>query len=513
MRQLSLLLVGLFAAWSAAEQPARPKMLTGPAAAEGKLIREVWFDRSTASGRLGWLQMLSYQARQPQDNVQRLIRTVQRDHLRYLRSGDPYQEDQEQYDFTDQEGKVIEVGYRTSLGKNQDLVVRGRPSGNRIVLEVLDHAGEKVVYRQEKAWDPDAKGMLFQDRLLEGKDLSPGKAYDVKAFMPMLNAVVPTTYTVQGRKTVTLGGTPKDVIHVIQTYPKSLFLDKTEHYLDPATGETLASLEDNSLFGIVTHARSTKDRVLLPFAGKVKDKETPVGIDKPLPLGLFGLPRHLRVKIEMTEDDDPGSVFVSDARQQFVKKDGKQAEFRLASRKLEDVEMKPAPKPGAEYLQSNFYIRSDDEVVKKVAAEAVSDESDPAKQMERITRWVKKKVQGGYEVGFATADEVARTLEGDCTEMGVLSAAMGRARGIPTRVCFGLVYDPENPGFGGHLWTEAFIGNAWRTYDATGVLPLLGAAYLKIDSFSFQDVLNPDELPTVRRAFAGKMKVTLLEAK
>lgn len=133
--------------------------------------------------------------------------------------------------------------------------------------------------------------------------------------------------------------------------------------------------------------------------------------------------------------------------------------------------------------------------------------------MNRIASWVKKKVKGDYEVGFATADEVARTLEGDCTEMGVLCAAMGRTLGIPTRVCFGLVYDPDNPGFGGHLWTEAYVDGNWETFDATGVLNVMGAAYLRIDGYSMHGVLNPDELAGVRRGFNGRMKVFLLDTK
>jgi hypothetical protein len=508
MQRWLLILLFFIPGLSAWGQQPRPKMLTGPAVPPSKALRETWYDRYSRQGRLGWLQTLSYEL--PSERHP-LIKTVQRDHLRYLRSGDPYQEDEEQYTVEDETGKVIELGYRTSLGKNQDLVVRGKPQGNRIMLEVLDHAGEKVIYRQEKPWDDQAKGLLFQDKLLEGKDLAAGKMYEVKSFMTTINAVAPTTYTSMGKKKVTLAGQQREVVHIIQTYPKPLYLDKNEHYLDPNTGETLASLEDNSLFGIVTHERVAKEKALMAFPGKVKDIESPVAINKPIKLGLLGLPVKLHIKVEMTEDDDPGSVFISDKRQQFVKKDGKAAEYRLAAKKLADVEIKQDPKPGEEFLQSNFYIRSDDDVVKKVAEEAVGDENDPQKKMERITRWVKKKVQGGYEVGFASADEVARTLEGDCTEIGVLSAAMARSQGIPSRICFGLVYDPDNPGFGGHLWTEAWINGEWKTFDATGVVPLMGAAYLKIDSFSFKDVLNPDELPAVRRAFAGKMKISLLE--
>jgi hypothetical protein len=97
--------------------------------------------------------------------------------------------------------------------------------------------------------------------------------------------------------------------------------------------------------------------------------------------------------------------------------------------------------------------------------------------------------------------------------MGMLAAAMVRAVGIPSRVAFGLVYDAENKGFGGHLWTEVFLDGQWQPLDATGVLDSLNAAYIRIASYSMKDVLNPDELVEVRRAFTGEMKVEVVEAR
>jgi hypothetical protein len=490
------------------DPPKRVKLLSGPAVATGPVLREVWVNRTNPQGRLGWLQTLSYTI---DENGTKLIRTVSRDHMRYLRSGDPYSEESEQYTIETEAGDVIEVGYRTNLGKHQDLVIRGRPKGNTIVLEVLDHAGKNVVYTQEKPWDPKAKGMLAQDRYLEGQtDWTPGKTYTIHGFLQTLNAVAPATFTVLGRKKMTIDGVEKEFIELEQSYPKELFLDKSKHYLDPKTGESWITTEDSSLFDLVSHTRCTKAQALEPFAGTVKDRDAPVTIDKPLPINLWGLPGNLRVEVEMSEDDSPEAVFVDSPRQKFVRKNGKRSEFRLSTKPFESKE---EPAPGKEYLESNFYVRSNDATVKKLAEEAVRDATEPDQKMARISRWVRKNVKGDYEVGFATADEVARTLEGDCTEMGILAAAMGRSLGIPTRVCFGIVYDPDNPGFGGHLWTEAYIGDRWKTYDPTGVIDALGAAYLRIDGYSMAGVLGPDEFVGVRRGFAGRMKVFLLEAK
>jgi hypothetical protein len=509
VRYLCLLL--LLAPWSSLwGQAARPKLLHGPAAAKGKVVREVWQDRRNGDGRLGWVQTLSYEV---EDGGQTLIRTVQRDHLRYLRSGDPYQEDAEEYTLETRDGRVVEFGYRTTLGKNQDLVIRGRPRGQDVVLEVLDQLGEKVIYRVNKAWNVEARGIYFQERLLDEKELQAGKRFEVKSFLTVMNAVAPTYYTVMGPKKMTVAGQEREVVQVEQSFPKEFHLDKSWHYFDPVTKEKLLTTEENSLFGLVTHERVEKESALATFAGKVKDREAPVTIDKPLTIGLLGLPRRLRLKIEMSEDDDPSTAFVSDMRQQLVKKDGRLAEVRLAVKRLDDLQAQAEPKPGPEFLESNYYVRSDDVAVRKLAVEAVGDAIEPRKKMERIIQFVRKNVKGEYGVGFTTADEVARTLEGDCTEMGILAAAMGRAAGVPTRIAFGLVYDVENPGFGGHLWIEAYVDGTWQTFDPTGVVPLLGAAYLKIQAFSFKDILNPDELTALRRAFAGKMKISVLESK
>jgi hypothetical protein len=80
------------------------------------------------------------------------------------------------------------------------------------------------------------------------------------------------------------------------------------------------------------------------------------------------------------------------------------------------------------------------------------------------------------DVGFATASEVARTQQGDCTEHAVLLAAILRARGIPSRVVSGLIYVDEFVGergiFGFHMWTQALLPDEqgverWVDLDAT----------------------------------------------
>jgi transglutaminase/protease-like cytokinesis protein 3 len=100
---------------------------------------------------------------------------------------------------------------------------------------------------------------------------------------------------------------------------------------------------------------------------------------------------------------------------------------------------------------------------------------------------------------MATAAEVARSLEGDCTEHAMLLAALCRARQIPARVAIGLVYYPSAGGFAYHMWTEVWIKDRWIPLDATLGLGGIGGAHLKFAHSSMQGTgAYADLLPVVQ---------------
>src|SRR5205085_515826 len=94
-----------------------------------------------------------------------------------------------------------------------------------------------------------------------------------------------------------------------------------------------------------------------------------------------------------------------------------------------------------------------------------------------------------FTEALATADEVARTLEGDCTEFAMLTAALLRAAGIPSRTAIGLVYVDlaRGPVFGFHMWTEAWVRGQWVPLDATLGRGHIGAAHIKVTDHSWAE--------------------------
>jgi hypothetical protein len=131
----------------------------------------------------------------------------------------------------------------------------------------------------------------------------------------------------------------------------------------------------------------------------------------------------------------------------------------------------PASEDLEQYLEASADLNFKDPVVADLARQAAGDEKNPRKLADRLCRFVHEYIQTkNLSVGFASASEVARSKEGDCTEHGILLAALGRAVGIPTRIVTGIVYTEEFAGkrnvFVGHLWTQFWLDGQWEDVDS-----------------------------------------------
>ena len=141
-----------------------------------------------------------------------------------------------------------------------------------------------------------------------------------------------------------------------------------------------------------------------------------------------------------------------------------------------------------QYLGSSRYIQTNDSAVMMHVDSAARTIIDPPKIAIAMEKYVNQKLQHkDFSTALASAGEVARSLQGDCTEHAVLLAAMLRARHIPSRVAVGIVYIEPLAAFGGHMWTEALLGDRWVPLDATLGLGGTGADRIKLADSSFAD--------------------------
>ncbi|MEO1130059.1 MAG: transglutaminase-like domain-containing protein [Planctomycetota bacterium] len=117
----------------------------------------------------------------------------------------------------------------------------------------------------------------------------------------------------------------------------------------------------------------------------------------------------------------------------------------------------------ARYSDATAMVDAEDpEIIALTERATASVGPDPMARARAIEVFVASYVRDkSLDVGFATASEVCRTREGDCSEHAALVTAMLRADGIPARAVSGLVYVDQFVGersvFGYHMWAQALL--------------------------------------------------------
>ena len=122
-------------------------------------------------------------------------------------------------------------------------------------------------------------------------------------------------------------------------------------------------------------------------------------------------------------------------------------------------------------LTANRWLQTEDEEVVALAKRATRGVQGRVAQAELLERFVRGYISTkSLRVGYASAREIVRGREGDCTEHAVLLATLMRVMGIPARVATGIAYTPSFGGkqqvFVPHAWVVAWVGDEWRGFDA-----------------------------------------------
>ena len=179
--------------------------------------------------------------------------------------------------------------------------------------------------------------------------------------------------------------------------------------------------------------------------------------------------RGIRLLISQTDAGGDALQFATTDEQQFTPRSGG-VELRIApidAGKSASHETAPLDSDS----QPNDWLQSAAPEVAALAKRGAGEANTPSAQMQNLEGFVRGFIRNkDLSVGYASALEVAKNPEGDCTEHAVLLAALGRSLGIPTRVVDGLVYVEQYAGssnvFVPHAWAQAYIEGRWRSYDA-----------------------------------------------
>ncbi|MGA8276931.1 MAG: transglutaminase-like domain-containing protein [Rhodanobacteraceae bacterium] len=337
--------------------------------------------------------------------------------------------------------------------------IKGKVHDGRVDLTVQSGGGP--VQHRQQAWPSSA--LLPEGLRLAGvrAGLEPGTHYRALAFQPSALDAVAVDTRVGPLETLDLPSGPATLTEIDQTldFPGAPTTSRAWVDQDQTVRKMMMPIAG------VTLTLLSCDRTCAQAPDQPSDVFARMLMKAPRPLSANERSRDLRYTL-IARDGGPALDLPDTDEQQVVKK-GHNVIVTVRMRATSGTERAPQTidRTSTDWLQSGA-----PEIV-ALAHQGAGAAATPLERMQRLQEFVRGYIdQKSLGVGYASALEVARKPEGDCTEHAVLLAALGRALGIPTRVVDGLAYTPTFGGaeqvFVPHAWVQAWVDARWQSFDA-----------------------------------------------
>jgi hypothetical protein len=474
----------------------------GPAEKSAGNKEEFWEAYSMQGSRVGYAHTTIGEV---VEEGQTLIRTQNHAVTSMKRGGQTVKQQMTLTSWDTPEGQFVRFETRMTAGPGE-VVTRGRIAGGMLNIEVTTLGKTQS---QAIPWNPAWGGLFASDRSLRDKPLKPGDTRTVRSLVPLLNVAGDTEMEAADYETVKLPAGETKLLRVETTVDFGGQKIDTTLWIDEQ-GRALKSYVPAIQQEAV---RTTKEDALRPQEGGQFDLLVASAVPLKGKLPNPTLTKRVVYKAHVTSGKIDG-VFANSLSQRVKKIDDQTVALTaLAVRPdlPETLDLEP-PKPTDEDLAANNLIQSDDAAVVALAEKIAPSEKDPWKLACALEKHVDQTIKlKNFSQAFATAAEVAQSLEGDCTEHAVLLAALCRARQIPARVAFGLVYYPPQKGFAYHMWNEVWIADRWVPMDATLGLSGIGGDHIKLGDHSLAGLNAYSALLPVIQVF-GRLELEVIEA-
>jgi transglutaminase-like putative cysteine protease len=488
-------------------------LVVSPAAAaepQGKLVEDVWEVAHLGGARAGFFHTT---VREIDRGGRKVLRTTMQMELTLQRGSATVQLRAATGTEETPEGKVTAVFMRLPQDRKA-LVLSGTVEGEGLHVTVDGGRIDKVI-----RWDEKVIGLAKQERLFKEKTFKPGDRFRYLSYEPTINAVVTVrgkvgeeeeVETLKGKKSLVRVELTPDKVEVpgasVQLPGMVLWLDKegtpVRRQMEfPGLGQVVSQRTSRAVAeargGAVARAADILDNTLIPLDRAIRQPHATSSVV---------------YRITVKDDTEPGTAFAQDARQQIKNLKGNTFELHVRAVRAPQRVADPNAEAEPEFLKSCYWLNGNDERVRALAQQAVGEETDPLRKARRIERWVEENVRNDNAVGFAPADEVARSLRGDCRQHAMLAAALCRAAGVPSRTAVGLVYTTDRqkgPVMAFHMWTEVWVRGQWLAIDPTLGQGSIGAAHVKIADSSWHDVQDLKPMLPVARVL-GKVRIDVV---
>jgi transglutaminase-like putative cysteine protease len=480
-----------------------PLALTQPP--NGKVLKEVWEAAYLDGNQAGHVRGLY---RELNMGGMKVIEASSEFELTVVRFGQSHQIQFTMANHETTDGKVLAIVMQENTAKGQKIVRRAKVDGKHIVVST--DIGGNTTPERKQPWNDQAIGLYGEELLFRDRKIEPGLQFSFLKFEPSLDSMINYHVELKDWEEVPLLKNAKKRLMRVETRMdkiQDIQLPTVTSWIDDKGDTIKRQMQLPGLGQLVTY-RATREQALAK-GGKVTD----IGISQLIRLNQAILrpmdAKEATYRVRLKEVEEPLKAFASDERQKVTQGQGDALDIHVLGRHTPSQTKSEAKAP-EEYLKSNHFLCSDDAKVKSLAAEAAGNEKDSWQKALRIEQWVHKHLKNkNYSEAFATADQVARTLEGDCTEHAVLAAAMCRASGVPARTAVGLVYVRQDRSMCYHMWMEVWIAGKWYGLDPTLGLGRVGVGHLKIADHHWNDTRSFMPLLPVTRIL-GKVQIEVV---
>ena len=402
-----------------------------------------------------------------------VVRVEQFQEITVVRAGQPSTMRFHLVSVENESGELREFESRIEMGPTPT-ITRGKVENGRL------HITNSVAGRVEKssiALPHATGGFNAIEQSLIREPMKIGEQRTITALMPVMNAVASIQLSAVALEPAQLLDGTQELLKIesvtavgASKLPATYWLSKSGEPL-----KTLMPVMNMETF------RTTEAVAKSESAGPAFDllENSIVKVDRAIERPFQTTQAQYRLRLN---SGNPAEFFASSAAQQVKATANGTAEVIVQAVRPDVPQTVPREEPPADAARTpNNLIQSDDPVVADMAKElapSAADSWDVAVAAEKLVYdTIEEK---GFGQALASAADVAKTREGDCTEHAVFLAALLRAREIPARVATGLVYSAAHGGFAYHMWTEAWIKDRWIPLDATLGRGGIGATHLKM---------------------------------
>lgn len=381
------------------------------------------------------------------------------------------------------DGKPLQFMNTTRLGALPGgITTRGTVADGKVTVTTAQfgqETGPRVYNLPEGAM---MNWAVYREQIKRG--LKPGDKYKLSSYVPSVSVdrVIPMSVEIMEPETIDLFGRKVRAVKTSQTIHITNMLGQKSDI------ETISWMTDEGNI-VRSQMMVAKWKIEILAASKSvalsPNEPTELMTDALIPVSKPIDGKSPRITYRISLKDKVDRIRLSEIPETDMQRVLRRSESELemvVTRRTPESDGPDSRKPGgspirrltaeekARCLASSSVVNFKDPAVADLARQAAGTEKDPLQLAERLCRFVSDFVEDkNLSVGFATASETARSKEGDCTEHGVLLAALGRAVGIPTRVVTGIVYAGHFAGregvFVGHLWTQFYVNGRWIDLD------------------------------------------------